>query len=154
MPDANDDGDAVLRDQTTVHVVMRLPRTPQTIAFVRDLVRDSLALAGATGQMNNDICVAVTEACANVVEHVVTVTGYDVTIDVSPDRFTATVTDQGQGITEHAATATMPGPEAVRGRGVPLMRALMDEAIFTIQPDIGTTVKLVKILSAGVATVS
>ena len=34
------------------------------------------------------------------------------------------------------------------------MRALMDEAIFTIQPDIGTTVQLVKILTDGVATVS
>ena len=108
MHDSNGDGEAVVRDQTTVHVVMRLPRAPQTIAFVRDLVRDSLALAGATAQMNDDICVAVTEACANVVEHVVTVADYDVTIDVSPDRFTATVTDQGQGITEHAATATMP----------------------------------------------
>ena len=93
-------------------------------------------------------------AVRDAVEHVVGVDDYDVTIDINPDRFTATVTDQGQGITEQAASAAMPGPEAVRGRGVPLMRALMDEAIFTIQPDVGTTVQLVKLLTDGVATVS
>ena len=89
---------------------------------------------------------AVSEACANAVEHASGADHYEVTLDVNTDRITATITDQGQGLDEETLSAKMPGPGATRGRGLPLMRALSDEATFTVQPGIGTTVQLMKLL--------
>ena len=86
------------------------------------------------------------EACGNAVEHAAGATDYEVTIDVNADRFTATVTDQGEGLTEDASHAEMPGPDALRGRGMPIMRAVADEVTVTIQPGVGTTVQLLKLL--------
>ena len=123
------------------------PWAPQTIAFVRDLVRESLTLCGSDPVATNDACVAVTEACANAVEHVVGIDEYDVTIDVTPELLHRHHHRPGQGVTEEAASARMPGPDVNRGRGIPLMRVVMDEVIITIQPDVGTTVQLVKLLT-------
>jgi serine/threonine-protein kinase RsbW len=133
-------------DGLSIHVVLRLPRHPRTIAFVRDFTRDALVLVAAPHEAVNDINVAVSEACANAVEHASGADDYEVTLDVNTDRVTATITDQGQGLDEETLAATMPDPGAARGRGLPLMRALTDDATFTAQPGIGTTVQLMKLL--------
>jgi serine/threonine-protein kinase RsbW len=138
--------DGVL-DGLSIHLVLRLPRHPRTIAFVRDFARDALVLVATPDDVINDICVAVSEACANAVEHASGVDDYEVTLDVNADRFTAMVTDQGQGLDEKMVSAPMPAPGESRGRGVPLMRALTDDATFTVQPGIGTTVQLIKLLA-------
>ena len=133
-------------DGLSIHLVLRLPRHPRTIAFVRDFARAALVLVAAPEASINDIIVAVSEACANAVEHASGVDDYEVTLDVNTDRFTALVTDQGQGLDDKMVAAPMPGPDEARGRGLPLMRALTDEATFTVQPGIGTTVQLIKLL--------
>lgn len=146
MSSADGPRDADDHDPTSVHVVLRLPRLPRTIAFVRDIVRDALTLVNTPDDVIGDIRIAVSEACGNAVEHAAGAADYEVTVDVNADRFTATVTDQGEGLTEDASCAEMPGPEALRGRGMPIMRALADEVVFTIQPGVGTTVQLIKLL--------
>jgi serine/threonine-protein kinase RsbW len=140
--------DDEVRDGLSIHVVLRLPRELRTIAFVRDFARDALALVAARAEALNDVSVALSEACANAVEHATGAVDYEVTFDVNADRFTALVTDQGQGLTEELLSTTMPGPSESRGRGLPLMRALTDEATFTVQPGIGTTVQLIKVLNS------
>ena len=135
-------------DGLSIHLVLRLPRHPRTIAFVRDFARDALVLVAAHDDAIDDISVALSEACANAVEHATGAVDYEVTLDVNADRFTALVTDQGQGLTEELVSTTMPGPSESRGRGLPLMRALTDEATFTVQPGVGTTVQLIKLLNS------
>ena len=142
------DDDAL--DGLSIHLVLRLPRHPRTIAFVRDFTRDALVLVAAPREAVNDINVAVSEACANAVEHASGADDYEVTLDVNTDRVTATITDRGQGLDEETLSVTMPGPGATRGRGLPLMRALTDDATFTVPPGIGTTVQLVKLLKKAV----
>jgi anti-sigma regulatory factor (Ser/Thr protein kinase) len=41
----------------------------------------------------------------------------------------------------------MPDPSSARGRGVAIMRALMDQVDFRSEPEAGTIVQLVKTLS-------
>ena len=130
----------------SIHVVLRLPRHPRTVAFVRDFARDALVLVAALDREIRDISIALSEACANAVEHATGASEYEVTLDVNVDRFTAMVTDQGQGLDDATLSATMPEPSQARGRGLPLMRALTDDASFTVQPGIGTTVQLIKLL--------
>lgn len=138
------DDDAL--DGLSIHLVLRLPRHPRTVAFVRDFARDALVLVNALDREIRDISIALSEACANAVEHATGATEYEVTLDVNGDRFTAMVTDQGQGLDEATLSTTMPAPTEARGRGLPLMRALADDASFTVQPGIGTTVQLIKLL--------
>src|SRR4051812_12603919 len=135
-------------DSLSVHLVLRLPRHPRTIAFVRDFARDALVLVAAVDEAVKDISVALSEACANAVEHATGAVEYEVTLDVNADRFTALITDQGQGLTDEVVSMMMPGPGESRGRGLPLMRALTDEATFTVQPGVGTTVQLIKLLNS------
>src|SRR5688572_32477567 len=103
--------DDEMLDGLSIHVVLSLPRAPRTIAFVRDFARDALVLVAAADDAINDINVALSEACANAVEHAVGVDDYEVTLDVNTDRFTAIVTDQGQGLEEEMVSAPMPGPD-------------------------------------------
>ena len=109
--DEMDDG---VLDGLSIHVVLRLPRHPRTIAFVRDFARDALVLVAAPDEAVSDIIVAVSEACANAVEHADGVVEYEVTLDVNADRFTAMVTDQGQGLDDEMVAAPMPEPSESR----------------------------------------
>src|SRR3954452_17781443 len=93
-------------DGLSVHLVLRLPRHPRTIAFVRDFARDALVLVAAVDETVKDISVALSEACANAVEHATGAAEYEVTLDVNADRFTALITDQGQGLTEEVLSTT------------------------------------------------
>jgi serine/threonine-protein kinase RsbW len=103
----------------SIHVVLRLPRHPRTVAFVRDFARDALVLVAALDREIRDISIALSEACANAVEHATGASEYEVTLDVNVDRFTAMVTDQGQGLDDATLSATMPEPSQARGRGLP-----------------------------------
>src|SRR3954470_17453494 len=98
-------------DGLSIHLVLRLPRPPRTIAFVRDFARDALVLVAAPDEAINDVNVALSEAGANAVKHAGSVDDYEVTLDVNTDRFTALVTDQGQGLEEEMVSAPMPGPD-------------------------------------------
>jgi len=78
-----------------------------------------------------DIASAVFEACANAVHHGAEGSRARVTLTVhaSDDRFQAVVQDAGRGFTCSANTS-LPAPTSHRGRGIPLMRTLMDEVRF------------------------
>jgi serine/threonine-protein kinase RsbW len=89
---------------------------------------------------------AVFEACVNAVTHG-SVDACDhpvvLTIRNSENRFEAVVQDHGKGCFP-PPESPMPSPDSRRGRGIPLMRAFMDEVTFDYVG--GCRVTLVKIL--------
>jgi anti-sigma regulatory factor (Ser/Thr protein kinase) len=93
----------------------------------------------------NDLVLAVNEAIANAAEFAYVDTAQVGTMDVSADydvdsdTLAVTVNDRGRW-RKNAPVAT-GGRCAVRGRGIPLMRALADEAIIASTSQ-GTHVKL------------
>ena len=132
---------------SSVHVVLRLPRDARTIGFVRDLAGAALGVVDASEQDIGDVRIAVSEACGNAVEHAVGAADYEVVLDVHPDLIAITVRDQGEGLAEAASVAAMPRPDALRGRGLPIMRAVCDEVDVTARPGAGTTIRLRKLLA-------
>lgn len=117
---------------------MALPATPEAIAPLRHDLRAWLADAGTDETSAQDLLVAVTEACASAVEHAYAFDSRR-TIDLRASREGAqidiTIADDGGWMT--------PDPGASRrGRGLPLMRALVDEA--TVDTTAGTTIQLRK----------
>jgi len=125
-------------------LTLTLPREARSVAHVRELARHALELVGAPSAVTGDACLAVSEACANAVEHAGDGDHYDVVLDVTTERLVAVVTDHGTGAPHDVLHAAMPAPTAPRGRGLPLIRALVDEASITSRSGVGTAVRIVK----------
>ncbi len=116
------------------HLRLELAPEPRQLASMRALMRRWLAHAGAGEEDEAEILAAVGEAAANAIEHaglsprqVVTLAG-----QVADGRVQLTISDPGRW---------REGGEQGRGRGMPLMRELMDSVDFD-HTDHGTTVTL------------
>jgi serine/threonine-protein kinase RsbW len=126
--------------QARLTISSRLEGLPQ----VRELIETSAAQMDFTEQEVQRIVTAAFEAVANAATHGSPMGGRNsitVVTQVFPDRFVVEVRDQGDGIT-HSILPDMPTTESSRGRGLPLMRALMDEV--NVSNDGGCRVVLVK----------
>jgi GAF domain-containing protein/anti-sigma regulatory factor (Ser/Thr protein kinase) len=117
------------------------PVSLDSLAGVRNLLRRWLRTHGATEEEAYDITVACQEACANAIEHAYGPGRGEYTLDaeIAHDRVVVTVRDTGRW--------REPRGEH-RGRGLALMRALMDEVEVSAGDDRGTEVRLVRTLGA------
>jgi serine/threonine-protein kinase RsbW len=125
-----------------VTVKFELPRDAVTIPILRRLCGRSLEVVGATEAVIDDVELALTEACANVLKHVDEGSVYEVTVGFDEARAFLDVVDHGPGF--DPTTINTPGPEDESGRGLALMRELMDSVHFDSADEFGTTVHLEK----------
>jgi serine/threonine-protein kinase RsbW len=128
-----------------------LPRDALTVPVIRRLVRHALDLVGVLPDISADIEVALSEACANVLDHAGPGDAYDVSVKITPGWCELRVIDIGHGF-DHALLAAREmsdeaGLSAEGGRGLGLMHALVDHIEFTSVPEAGTLVRLVKQLA-------
>jgi serine/threonine-protein kinase RsbW len=129
-----------------------LPRETASVPVVRNLAAQALRTFGVRTHHIDDVRVAITEACANVIEHAGDIDTYEVRIEIETTRCVITVVDQGAGfppaLTEPVVTepvVTEPVASlAESGRGLALMRALVDRLAFVDQPRAGAVVHMVK----------
>jgi serine/threonine-protein kinase RsbW len=126
---------------------LRLPREVATVPVVRGLIRTALAELRVRPSCVADVALALTEACANVVEHASDADDeFEVRVQIDSTTCQIRVIDTGGGF-DHAAIGTeMPNTDAERGRGIVLMQALVDNVRFESLPEDGTVVHLVKAL--------
>ena len=119
-----------------------LPRDEVTVPLIRHIVRDSLLKIGATRECVSDIELALTEACTNVLHHAkANPSEYSVSVDVNDVTCDIRLTDRGAGF--DAATVGTAGETAESGRGITLMKALVDDLKF-VSNGSGTVVHLAK----------
>ena len=119
-----------------------LPRDEVTVPLIRHIVRDSLLKIGATRDCVGDIELALTEACSNVLHHAKTnPSEYQVSVDVDDHSCDIRITDAGAGF--DATKVAVAGDLAESGRGITLMKALVDDLKF-VSNDRGTVVHLAK----------
>jgi serine/threonine-protein kinase RsbW len=128
-----------------VNLTLCLPRDTQTVPLVRHLVGATLQEFHVTAMCRHDVELAVTEACANVLDHSNTDDEYEVKVTVDPAQCVIRVVDTGHGF--DFSTLDEPDPDGERGRGIQLMRALVDNIRFDSEPEAGTIVHLVKQLA-------
>jgi serine/threonine-protein kinase RsbW len=122
-----------------------LPRDGASIPVARHIIRDALRAVGVAEECIDDIAVAQTEACANVVQHSGPGDEYEVRIEIDDDRSVISVIDKGHGF-DSSIVADGSDVGSERGRGILLMRALVDDVHFVSEPDTGTAVRLEKAL--------
>ena len=119
-----------------------LPRDEVTVPLIRHIVRDSLLKIGATRDCVADIELALTEACSNVLHHAKAhPSEYSVSVDVDDGTCDIRITDRGTGF--DAGAIGIAAETAESGRGITLMRALVDDLKF-VSNSKGTVVHLAK----------
>jgi serine/threonine-protein kinase RsbW len=130
-----------------INFALRLPRDASTVPLVRAMCRDAMVRLGVSRDCQGDVALAVTEACANVVIHAAGGTeDYEVRIEFTGEWCHIRVVDTGGGI-DLATLDDVSMPVAGSqedGRGLALMRLLVDRISFESRPEDGTVVHLQK----------
>jgi len=85
-----------------------------------------------------DVELALTEACANVVQHAAHSDEYEVTIGIEDTTCSIDVVDSGHGYDEETLQGAMPHPNAEEGRGLHLIRMLTENVRLAHHPKRGT----------------
>jgi serine phosphatase RsbU (regulator of sigma subunit)/anti-sigma regulatory factor (Ser/Thr protein kinase) len=144
IPDAAPDDVAVLAAHVPAlpdHLSTKWAAEAESLADLRRLLRRWLSARGATTDEAYDITVACQEACANAIEHAYGPgrAELEVDLDYEDARVRVTVRDHGRW--------RAPRGEH-RGRGLPLMHALM-HAVDVTHGERGTVVVLERALEGG-----
>ena len=113
---------------------VRLPVDSHSVPFVRGLCRKALEHLKVDKDTTDAIVLALTEACANVVQHSGDDVDYEVAVRIDDDTCRVSVWDGGGGF-EMPDLSQPVDPTADGGAGLVLMRALVDELAFEQDPD-------------------
>ena len=128
-------------------IELRVPSKAEYVSIVRAFVTDLARRLGLSPSATEDIQVAVSEACANVVRHAYSPDHQErevvIRCSVRDSRLMMEVADCGQGFCETA----LP-PQSVMdkdgGFGLSLIRSLMENVSLDSSPKRGTVVRMSK----------
>jgi serine/threonine-protein kinase RsbW len=132
--------------EVELHLI--LPRDARYVSLLRDVARSLLRGLDVPQESVDDVGLALSEACSNVIRHADGSAEYGVVLTVTSASCEIEVCDLGPGFDRATLSAAGPGatdrtaiPED--GRGLALLRALMDDLQF-VRDDDTTRVRLVK----------
>ena len=130
-----------------LRIALSLPRDEVSVPLVRRLTSNAMRLLGVDGDCLDELQVALSEACANVLRHAQAQDDYEVRVRVDGRSVVIEVVDRGTGFDATTLGKRDAHPEAEQGRGIQLMRALVDEVDFAQAEPQGTVVSLTKRIS-------
>jgi serine/threonine-protein kinase RsbW len=134
-----------MNDPMYLRMSLDLPRESARVGQVRHTLAGALAGAGVEESCRDDIQLALTEACANVVKHASLADTYRVDVIVQDNRCVIEVTDDGGGFNPDDTAAADLMAEA--GRGLRLAAAVVDDLSVVSVDGVGTLLRLVKRLT-------
>ena len=126
------------------NIELKIPCRNEFAAIVRMQAEAIARRAHYNEEEVQDIKVAVGEACDNAIEHGVSEKGIDIHYHLSLDELLIEVIDYGEGFDPTGKGEEPPDPFAERGRGVFLMKYLMDRVEIYSKPGEGTMMILAK----------
>jgi serine/threonine-protein kinase RsbW len=129
-----------------VNLTLCLPTDELSVPIVRHICGYALEQVGVHKQCLSDVSIALTEACTNVLDHAQQDgEAYEVQISIDGERCTIRVKDAGGGF-DFDARSKEPrvDGQAESGRGLELMRAVVDKVKFVSKPEDGMIVHLEK----------
>jgi len=129
-----------------VIIALSLPRDERTIPVSRHIAATAMAEIGVGEDSTRDIAIALSEACTNVLKHSGPGDEYEVSLEVDEDQCVIRVVDTGRGFDSQSLGFRHANNSAEEGRGIELMRALVDQVRFISKPEAGTVVRLEKTL--------
>ena len=132
-----------------IKLSLALPRDEFSVPVARRILARSLDVLGVDDTVVADIELALTEACTNVLDHANDTDDYEVSAGIDGTICIIEVIDRGTGFDGDSQGREAADPDAEDGRGIALMRSLVDEVTFTSRPQVGTVVHLEKQLAFG-----
>ena len=132
-----------------IKLTLALPRDEFSVPVARRVLSRSMDVLGVDETVVADIELALTEACTNVLDHAGDTDEYEVSAGIDGTLCIIEVIDRGAGFDSSVKGLADAEPTAEDGRGIQLMRALVDKVTFTSRPQVGTVVHLEKQLSWG-----
>ncbi len=131
-------------------VALSLPRDVASVPVSRQVLDSCLETLGVTPDTRNDIALALTEACANVILHAGPGDDYAVTAATRRGRCVIEVVDNGQQAGTGGSGLRprgQAGALAENGRGLRIIDAVVDDLTLSDDVDSGTTVHFEKELA-------
>jgi serine/threonine-protein kinase RsbW len=125
-------------------VRLDLPREVGSVPAVRRLLRCALAVLHVDHRSGDDLEIAITEACGNVVRHASGAESFEVCLDVAEDHCAIDVRDAGPGFDPTVAGGDTPGPTSENGRGLVLIEALGENVRMQSAPRRGSLIHFEK----------
>jgi serine/threonine-protein kinase RsbW len=125
-----------------VSLHLNLPREVDSVPAVRRLLRCALEVFSVDRETGNDLEIALTEACANVVRHAAGADTIEVRLDVGEDRCAIDVCDNGDGFDADAVNDPTAADED--GRGLFLIKALSENVRMQSSPRRGSLIHFEK----------
>ena len=113
-----------------VQIALNLPREEISVPLTRHVVSAALLTAGVEPACVHEVEVALSEACTNAVKHAVDGVTYEVMVGISDEHVTIEVVDSGSSFGQHHVPTNGHDHWAENGRGIKLINALSDLAIF------------------------
>lgn len=107
-----------------------LPRDAVSVPLSRRVASQLLKSVGFHTDDVADVELALTEACSNVLRHSEAGSEYEVRLEINVDTVVIAVQDMGAGVPDHVLERVAADDDAEAGRGIPLMRALVDDLQF------------------------
>jgi anti-sigma regulatory factor (Ser/Thr protein kinase) len=114
---------------------VRLPVDSTSVPFVRGLCRQALEHLGVPRTIVDEVTLALTEACANVVHHAGEHAEYEVQVAIDDALCRISVFDDGDGFDPDALPDATGRAPLEGGRGLLLMQALVDRLSFRHESD-------------------
>jgi serine/threonine-protein kinase RsbW len=126
-----------------IRMRLTLPRDARYVGVMREVAGCVLRELGIPASSIDDVQLVVTEACSNAVRHAEGSDEYSVGLSVGAGDCVIEVTDFGPGFVPGSGGQADVDPDDEEGRGLVLMRALVDDLDFAREDDT-TRVRLVK----------
>ena len=130
-----------------IKLTLALPRDELSVPVVRRVLKAAMQVLGVRADLISDIELALTEAVTNVLDHADGHEEYEVSAGIDDQRCVIEVTDRGRGFQGEHHGLALAEQSAESGRGIQLMRALVDQVQFAPKSADGTVVRLEKALS-------
>lgn len=127
-----------------IKLTIALPRDELSVPVIRGVLTKAMEVLGVEREVITDIQVALTEACTNVLDHAADADEYEISAGIDGDQCVIEVVDRGGGFDGSVLGLDDAHGDAEGGRGIQLMRALVDKVKFDSQPQLGTVVHLEK----------
>lgn len=127
-----------------IKLALALPREELSVPVVRRVLRASMQALGVESHVIHDIELALAEAVTNVLDHATNGEEYEVSAGIDGNTCVIEIIDRGEGFDADALGHDDAELHAEEGRGIQLMRALVDKVTFLNVPTKGTVVHLEK----------
>jgi serine/threonine-protein kinase RsbW len=135
-------------DGVEIKMVLFLPRDAASVPITRQVLDGCLQTLGVTADTRTDIALALSEACANVIQHAGPGDEYEVLARARNGRCVIEVVNTGSGdggLVVTPSAGPVP-PTEEHGRGLKIIDAVVDNLRLTGNDGHGTTVHFEKAL--------